>query len=280
MSPNDALNDYLLRADNFGAAPYLNSVDTDADGVPNWLEGTPPNFLNPNNDTYYSDADSDGLVDLFDPDAGGVQYGGVSEIPDNDMNGVPNQLDNLDVITLPVELLSFDGRQIENRILLTWQTASELNNERFEVEKSSDGENFRKIGKVNGSGTSSQQNDYQFLDQNPLDGANYYRLLQVDFDGHYEFSETIVVAAKMNQLVVNIFPNPTSDHFSMRLSRNVDVLVVRLSNISGSLIFEKRFSEVGMSEASIDVKGLANGVYVLSITVNGETENHKLVIDH
>lgn len=279
ISPNDALNDYLLRATNFGAAPYVNSVDTDADGIPNWLEGSPPNFLNPNNDTYYSDVDNDGLVDLFDTDAGGMQYGGVSGVPDNNGIGGPNQLDNTDAISLPVELLSFDGKQIENKILLTWVTASELNNERFDVEKSNDGKEFRKIGTVEGNGTSSEQNSYQFTDHNPLDGINYYRLLQVDYDGQTAFSETILVIAEVEQLTVDVFPNPASDHVSIRTSRAVDFLDLRLSDLSGLLIFEKRYSGQGLNEAKVDVPVLEEGIYVLSILVNGEVENHKLVID-
>lgn len=285
LSGNDALEDYLSRATAYGVensgdpSPYVNTSDTDADGIPNWLEGNPPNFLNPNNEDFYRDSDNDGLVDLFDTDDGGMQYGGVSGVPDNNGVGGPNQLDNSDVITLPVELLFFIGEEVDRGIQLSWKTASELNNSRFIIEKSIDALEFSSIGEVTGSGTTSEGHVYSYLDLNPANGINYYRLVQIDYDGSAELSETIAVIAKLEELVISVFPNPASDQFSIKLNRSVHDLRVRLNDISGSLIFEDRFSDVRTSEITMDSKGMQKGVYVLSIFLNGKIENFKLVID-
>ena len=95
---------------------------------------------------------------------------------------------------LPVELTSFEAVRIEDNIRLEWTTASELNNDYFEVLKSYDGEAFSVIGYVDGNGTSSEVIDYSYTDSEPKQA--YYRLRQLDYDGQFEYSD--VVAAKGN----------------------------------------------------------------------------------
>ena len=92
---------------------------------------------------------------------------------------------------LPVELTKFAGSVVEESYLLYWQTSSELNNEKFEIEESLDGRTFQKIGEVKGNGTSSEQHDYHFKVENPKEGISYYQLKQVDFDGGFEHSNII-----------------------------------------------------------------------------------------
>ena len=91
---------------------------------------------------------------------------------------------------LPVELISFNGVAENNEVRLTWETASELNNDFFDVERSQNGLNFEKIGTVKGNGNSNILNQYTFLDKDPYVGFNYYRLKQVDYDGTKYFSSS------------------------------------------------------------------------------------------
>mgnify|MGYP003652594050 FL=1 len=95
---------------------------------------------------------------------------------------------------LPVELTSFEAVRTEDNVRLEWTTASELNNDYFEVLKSYDGEIFSVIGYVDGHGTSSEVIDYSYTDSEPKQA--YYRLRQLDYDGQFEYSD--VVAAKGN----------------------------------------------------------------------------------
>lgn len=95
--------------------------------------------------------------------------------------------------SLPIELLSFKASKGINKISLTWATASELNFDYFDVEKSSEGTNFYSIAKVKGNGTTHIRQDYSFNDEKPLSGKNYYRLKSVDFDGYTEYFNVIMI---------------------------------------------------------------------------------------
>lgn len=94
---------------------------------------------------------------------------------------------------LPIELLSFDGSNEGNVNILNWKCATETNNDRFEIERSTDGLSWIKIGTVDGAGTSSTLTEYSFRDSGYTKGYNYYRLKQVDFNGAYDYSGIIAV---------------------------------------------------------------------------------------
>jgi hypothetical protein len=79
-------------------------------------------------------------------------------------------------------LLYFYGKKAENGVLLSWETATEINNDYFDVEWSMDGISFEKIGQVQGAGTTAEIQLHEFLHKKPVNGNNYYRLKQVDFD--------------------------------------------------------------------------------------------------
>lgn len=95
---------------------------------------------------------------------------------------------------LPIELISFDAKlDINNNVLTNWITASEHNNNYFEVFNSIDGVNYTSIGKVQGSGNSTTSNKYELTHIKPNEGINYYKLKQVDFDGKYTYSKIIII---------------------------------------------------------------------------------------
>lgn len=96
-------------------------------------------------------------------------------------------------LLLPVELISFNARGMNSVVEITWQTASEINNDQFVIERSADGSAFEGIGQEVGAGTSVSLKSYQFIDLDPLMGRNYYRLKQVDLDGSVSYSDVRVV---------------------------------------------------------------------------------------
>ena len=107
-------------------------------------------------------------------------------------------------VTLPVELSSFQGKSREGIIELQWQTASELNNRGFEIEKSASLEEWESASFVEGKGTTSVATSYRFLDPVPFPGRNYYRLKQIDFDGQFTYSQVIEVANIQTQASLQV----------------------------------------------------------------------------
>jgi len=112
--------------------------------------------------------------------------------------------------TIPVELVSFSAKQIDDNIHLKWQTATELNNQGFEIERKTENSEWRIIGFKEGNGTTAEAHYYSFIDENTPSGKNQYRLKQIDYDGRFEYSKTVEV----DVLVVSSFsleqnyPNP------------------------------------------------------------------------
>ncbi|MCF2446022.1 T9SS type A sorting domain-containing protein [Dyadobacter sp. CY345] len=116
---------------------------------------------------------------------------------------------------MPVKLISFEGSYEQNTILLKWQTAWEEQNEGFEIEQSEDAVNFENVGFVKGNATTKSSSDYEFSYPAPVLGKiNYFRLKQIDIDGHFEYSRIISlksIHSLRDQYFV--FPNPNNGNF-------------------------------------------------------------------
>mgnify|MGYP001076726668 CR=1 FL=1 len=97
---------------------------------------------------------------------------------------------------LPITMDHFTAKPDKNDVLLDWGTASESNSSYFEIQRSTDGQNFTKIGTTNAAGNSATIKQYYYRDVNPLRGINYYRLKMADLDGAYTFSKTVTVEMK------------------------------------------------------------------------------------
>tara|TARA_B110000967_G_C18855239_1_gene546846 strand:+ start:778 stop:1566 length:789 start_codon:yes stop_codon:yes gene_type:complete len=102
-------------------------------------------------------------------------------------------------ITLPVDLISFEAEREEDNIKLNWSTASEENNDYFEIQKSYDGEVFTPIGYVDGAGNSNEVLDYSYTDSET--NKAYYRLKQLDYDGEFEYSDIVVVKGNRREVM-------------------------------------------------------------------------------
>lgn len=170
------------------------------------------------------------------------------------------------VAVLPVELTYFKGRLTTERTTeLIWQTATEDNNQGFEIQRSADGKAWESIGYKSGNGTSIQFQNYKFIDVSPFSGINYYRLKQMDFDGQYDYSNIVTIESKIENKPINIFPNPIQNELNIVNGQGAAMIY----NLLGQPI--KQFA-VSSEQFSVDMNDLPKGQYVIRIIKNnGET---------
>ncbi len=184
---------------------------------------------------------------------------------------------------LPVELLHFDVELVDKEAVVSWSTASELNNDHFEIEVSLNGEQYSSIASIQGQGNSSEVVEYSYRHRRPAPGVSYYRLKQVDFDGTVDYSEVVALDnfnPLNNQLGVFVYPNPTTpDNINLRIESNGEEgLDVRLVNLTGQLFFQTSISEEYFDEKITPVKGMSSGIYLLIINQGSTKKIHKVVV--
>jgi hypothetical protein len=190
---------------------------------------------------------------------------------------------SLDTAVLPVTLLYFTGTPINNEVLLNWKTASEFNNDKFIVERSSDAVQWYNIGEVKGNGTTSLPHEYNLLDKNPIKGTNYYRLRQVDFDGQFEYSRIILINfdANIEQTgFVGVYPNPTDGMTKASIMSLKDQQVIlKIFDASGRMVENANVTlGKGMNTVDINLINRAVGVYMVSFTDKDGTEYQTKIV--
>jgi DNA/RNA endonuclease YhcR with UshA esterase domain len=174
-------------------------------------------------------------------------------------------------IVLPIELISFTARNAGEVNQLQWATASEKNNDRFEIERSDDGQNWEVISEKAGAGDSQQRLEYSYDDKNPLDGVSYYRLRQVDFDGQFSFSPVRQVTRAKN-LLFSASPNPTTDLVSFSgLPDDESDWSITITDASGRLV------TIAANTTAIDLSAQPTGLYIATITTATGLQNLRLV---
>lgn len=196
------------------------------------------------------------------------------------------QPQNIITNPLPVELTSFTGKIIGKKILLNWQTATEVNNYGFEIERSSGNEIWGKIGFVNGNGNSNSPKDYSFMDDPPLDGVDIkYRLKQIDNDGQFEYSDIITLNFSITtfELYQN-YPNPfnpsTTVSWHSPIEGNVNIKIYDvLGNLVCELINEHKSAGKNQIEfnAISQEKNIASGVYIYQIEISSDDFHHTMI---
>lgn len=178
--------------------------------------------------------------------------------------------------SLPVELVTFKTTLTRDGAAdLHWETATELNNEGFHVEKSSDGLHFESIGFVPGNGTSNQTHYYNFQDES-LSTSSYYRLKQVDYDGQFEYSPVSFVKITSTNSVpkIGIYPNPVVSNFQFTESTE-GVFDWTLMSITGQKIITETNLTVAQAEVRLNQSlGLLDAGTYLIIMQNSETRQH------
>jgi hypothetical protein len=169
---------------------------------------------------------------------------------------------------LPVELLSFKAINKGATNLLTWETASEILNKGFEVQRKNEQGEWDVLGFVKGNGKPSV---YNFTDNDPL-SISYYRLRQVDHDGNSELSN-IVSVTKLRKLEVQVYPNPTYGKVTVQLTKEADAAITVYNMIGQAVITNVNMTTVG----EVDLSGLTRGTYIVEIKSEGAISRMKVV---
>jgi len=174
-------------------------------------------------------------------------------------------------VPLPVEYLSFNANCIEGIVYITWQTASEINNAGFYLEKSNDGNNWFNLQFINGNGTSNQINSYSVVDNSPFN-QTYYRIKQIDNNGEVSFSNIVSANCQNQSYVEDILPiNSGESPFSIIVRGEPDKTYELLfTNVLGQQLLSKKVKLTSMQEiVPVYEQLFSTGIYyVTMITAN------------
>ena len=183
---------------------------------------------------------------------------------------------------LPVSLSAFDAvLNAEGKVDITWVTLSEQDNDFFSVERTADGENYEEVEEVPGAGNSIVRIDYSVIDEEPLIGTSYYRLMQQDYDGVQTYSDMVAVN---NNFIANL------SSFSLFYEGNQTINLrytiggaaqynVRVYDISGKIIYSDILNlDAGTGNTQINVTDLSKGMYFVNLSSGQEVYSQKLIV--
>lgn len=219
--------------------------------------------------------------------SGNVPVGNYTlNIVSNGPNGTPVHKRTATIVVglpIPVELTAFNVSVNKNDVQLNWATATELNNQGFDVQRKSGNGNFEKIGFVTGNGTTTEMNSYSFIDKK-VDAGNYtYRLMQKDFDGTFAYSPEVEVDVElpMTYALEQNYPNPFNPTTTIGYSIPVDNFVtIKLYDVLGNevitLLNEQK--QAGKYEMLYNASNLASGVYYYQIQAGEFSQTRKLML--
>lgn len=185
-------------------------------------------------------------------------------------------------IVFPVELTSFTGKKSGQNNVLNWQTATEINNEFFVIEKRDDVLGWMEIGTINGAGNSSEPTDYSFIDKN-VSHTQYYRLKQIDFDGTFAYSDIVNIVRKADtDTASEFYPNPSraGSTYMDYVSTKNEKLLVSGFDVNGRLVFrEVRTVANGDNQLRFDFQSLKKGLYIITLQTGQQQIQRKLMLD-
>ncbi|GEM_PF-2455676 len=175
---------------------------------------------------------------------------------------------------MPVHMLYFNVRKDNNSALLEWATANEPNNKGFSIERSQNGRDWTNIGFVAtkaANGNSTAQLNYNYSDNKPFDGINYYRLKQQDVDGKFDYS-VVKQLTFVADRIIKLYPNPAMDYVIIEGLDGTEEL--RLIDVSGRVLTTEKATA---TKAKIELNNIAAGSYQIQIISNGKlVSSHKV----
>jgi hypothetical protein len=183
-------------------------------------------------------------------------------------------------VILPVELLTFTVNIEKNIVKVKWETATEINNDYYLVEKSKDGVIFEKVAVVKGAGNNNSYLSYNIIDNCPYEGISYYRLKQTDFDGKYKYHNIVSIDMKAS-LSFKIYPNPSKASQTPILYLDGyagEVILIEVHDVLGKVYYNKSAEVPSDASFFLENTELPTGIYMLNITTGEKRYSQKLII--
>lgn len=180
---------------------------------------------------------------------------------------------------LPVKLVSFNGTYSEGVATLNWQTSQELNNDRFELFRSNDGNDFELAATVAGSGNSFAPKSYRYQDHIGVSGNTvFYKLKQIDKDGKFTFSNVIKLSVSSANSSFQVFPNPVMNDFTASFSApKIGTATLLIRSTNGQTVYKKTIDVIkGNNSIQINPPLLKTGMYYISVINDEINYNAKL----
>lgn len=247
---------------------HFNKIDVPAGSSKTFIVGfnnIPPNYAYTNLVTdsimQYVNSKSDTISGRTKPFV--LRAGEIRKDIDGGIKNAPG-------VVLPLIINQFNGNYADGIIQLGWSSYSEINIEHFDIERSTDGNNFRQIGRVNTlSGQLNSNANYNYLDITAQRGINYYRLAIVDNNGNYTYSKTIIVNVDIKGIsVMVVYPNPFSTRVQIRVNADkAEKVAINIINSNGILMSTQNAqTQVGDNNITINkVDALPGGVYYIEV---------------
>ncbi|MBC3542152.1 T9SS type A sorting domain-containing protein [Rufibacter sediminis] len=232
-------------------------------GRPTWMDKAFDNRLNllsPKSTLHYKDTNADGMVDMFDAKTSGEE---------STTSEINYAFRSFAIITpLPVNLVTFKAKAHGHAVTVSWETASEKDNDYFQVERSENGKNFNAVARVKGNGTSNILNTYSYLDTEASAGTIYYRLKQVDFDGQHEYSKVIALQTedRGQNAYLEPYPNPTEGKVTFKVQGlGTGYATIKVFQSDGKEVMKQHLQLEPGHAPALDLSGLPTGVYYIQL---------------
>lgn len=205
---------------------------------------------------------------------------GVLDVIGNIIGGAPCA----SMSVLPIELTYFKGTLNQNTVELIWETASEINNDFFEIEKSMNGIDYTLVKRIDSkaiNGNSSLNLKYLIIDEFPYQGISYYRLKQTDLDRQYKYSSTISIDFSKKAFDVTFFPNPNKGELFVQYTStdNINAILI-LKNTMDKIVYSKDL-ELNFinSNTALDIPDeIASGIYYCTLLIDNKSYTQKIIL--
>ncbi len=257
----------------------FNNIQVPASGEKAFIVGfynIPPNYAYTNS---LPDSIITGITGKLDPVTGRtplfrLHAGSVRDDIDAGIKSAPG-------VVLPLTIDQFNGYYDNAVTQLKWTTFSEINMDHFDIERSTDGTNFRQIGRIYATGNSSSNTSYSYMDISAERGANFYRLAMIDNDGNYTYSSVITLSVDVKGITVSVvYPNPFSKKVVVKLDcTKPEQITIRVIDNAGSVV-RTQLANLSLGENNIVIQNVADlpsGIYYLEVIGDHRSMKTKLM---